>query len=288
MNSGIYDIPAEEYHRDCCPEPSLSASIIHTMLSCSPAHARHEHPKLNPDYRPEESERFDRGTAAHAYLLQGETAFEIIDAPDFRTKAAREARDAARAAGKTPLLAKHWQDVLDMVEAANRQLDDFRDPPRPFSAGKPERTVVWMESVGSKVVWMRARLDWLHDDRRWIDDLKTSGGSVHPEVWGRKLWADGYDCQAAFYIRGVKAISGVEPTFRFVACENTAPYCLSVLSPSPQMLELARRKVEQAIATWADCLTSGYWPAYPQRTCYVDTPPFEEARQMERELRDVE
>jgi len=155
---GIYDISADAYHADPVIEPSLSSSIAHVLLSSSPSHAWQEHPRLNPAFEAEDEPKFDLGTAAHGLILQGDSGVTVIEADDWRTKAAREARDAARAAGKTPLLAKHWDDVEQMADAVERQLDAFRDPPRPLSDGLPERTLVWRE--GS--IWCRVRLDWLY------------------------------------------------------------------------------------------------------------------------------
>ena len=100
---GVYAIAAEEYHQDPCPAPSLSASIANILLTQSPQHAWCAHPKLNPHYQREERETLDLGTAAHAYLLQGSTDFEVIAAPDWRTTAAKKAREAARATGKVPI-----------------------------------------------------------------------------------------------------------------------------------------------------------------------------------------
>src|SRR3972149_5802627 len=95
-------------------------------------------PPPTPAYEHEDSERFDLGRAAHAYLLEGESGFAIIEAADWRTKAAKEARDAARAAGKIPLLADRWGDVQGMALAAQRQLDAPDATPRPPAGGQPE------------------------------------------------------------------------------------------------------------------------------------------------------
>ena len=279
---GIYDIPASVYHADPCPEPSLSSSIARKLLGYSAMHARHEHPRLNPAFIESHDEKFDRGTAAHAYLLQGETGFVLIDAADFKTAKAREQRAAAWVDGKTPLLVHRWDEVLAMVEAANRQLDEHEDPPRPFSSGTPERTLVWTEDG----VWCRARLDWLHGDRRVIDDYKSGKGAAEPVAWERQLYRMGHDVQAAFYLRGLQALTGAEldyRSFRFVPQENTAPFGLSVVGLGPQAMDLAARKVERAIALWRHSVETKTWPGYPKHTCWIDLPPWEEARFMERE-----
>lgn len=276
---GLYEITAAEYHADPTPAPSLSSSIAKELLSTSPRHAWYAHPRLNAQHEDEHDEKFDRGTAAHAYLLQGETGFELIDAPDFKTNAAKKARDLARLAGKLPLLKHRWDEVVAMAEAARYQLDHHEDRPRPLSGGKAEQTLVWQEGE----IWCRARLDWLHDDHRVIDDLKTSAAAAEPDSWiRRQLFGMGYDIQAAFYLRGLKAVTGIDAAFRFVVLENFAPYGLCVVGLGPEALDLAERKVETAITRWRECLETGTWPGYPTHTCWADLPPWEATRWAER------
>ena len=43
-----------EYHADPAPEPSLSRSLAHTLLTRSPRHAWQAHPRLNPAWLPDE------------------------------------------------------------------------------------------------------------------------------------------------------------------------------------------------------------------------------------------
>ena len=279
---GIYHISAEEYHRDPVgPAPSLSSSIARELLTSSAQHAWWAHPRLNPAYHPEEKDKFDFGRAVHAYLLEGESYFVIVPASDWRTKAAKDARDEARKQGKIPLLADRWGDVQGMAAAASRQLDAHDDPPRPLATGQPEQTLVWQEDG----LWCRARLDWLHEDRRVIDDYKTTEASANPDAFSRTLFGMGYDIQCAFYLRGLQAITGHEARFRFVVQESYPPYALSVIGLAPEALEIGRRKVEYALRLWRYCLTRNVWPGYPTATCYAEAPPLEAARWLEQETR---
>ena len=279
---GIYQIGAAEYHRDSVgPAPSLSASIAHILLNQSAWHAWFAHPRLNPAYERQDDERFDLGTAAHAYLLEGESGFTIIQAPDWRTKLAKEARDDARRDGKIPLLADRWGDVQGMALAAGQQLDVNEDPPRPLANGKPEQTLVWQENG----LWCRARLDWLHDGHRMIDDYKSTGASANPDVWTRALFGAGHDVQAAFYLRGLKALTGIEAMFRFVVQENFPPYALSVIGLAPDALALAERKVQYAMTLWRHCIERNEWPGYARQICWATAPAWEEARWGEQEYR---
>src|SRR4029077_1158679 len=108
----------------------------------------HAHVRLNPAAIEEDAEHFDIGTAAHALLLEGHRNIAVIDAKAWGTNAARTARDAARAAGQTPLLAARWADVQAMVSAARAQLDRHRDGGAAmFTTGRTEQTLVWIEQL---------------------------------------------------------------------------------------------------------------------------------------------
>lgn len=176
---GIHTLSAADYHRDLIDDkrPSLSASIAHILTTSSPKHAWTAHPKLNPDWQPREEEKFDIGKAAHALLLEGEAAVRVIPFDDWRTNAAKDEREAARAEGRIPLLAKHWEGVEAMRAAAYGQLEGLDVQPTLFTDGKPEQTLVWEDNG----VLCRARLDWLRTDLTAIDDLKTTSASANPE-----------------------------------------------------------------------------------------------------------
>ena len=281
LTSGIHDrVPMDVYLADPAPAPSLSSHIADALLNLSPAHARHLHPRLNPALRRRTSDAFDLGNTVHALLLGGQDTVVIVDAPDWRKAEAKAQRDMARAAGKIALLKSQYLRAYDMADAARSQCDDFGERPTPLAYGVPERTLVWQEQGG---VYCRARLDWAHADGRTIDDLKTVDGSANPERFSRQLFTLGYDVQAAMYLRGLRALTGVVAAFRFVVVEAWEPYALSVVSLAPAALALAERKVAHAIAMWRTCLESGRWPAYPARVAYVEAPGWAESQWMERE-----
>lgn len=278
----IVDVSEADYHADRVADgPTLSNSIAKILIASSPAHARAEHPRLNPQLERSEEKKFDLGTAAHALLLEGrDDAIAVIDAPDFRTDAAKAARAEAYLNGKTPLLAKHWNEVQAMVGAARAQLQCFT--PVPFTDGKPEKTLVWDDNGAL----CRARIDWLRDDLTGISDYKTTGASAAPEAWGRTMFGFGGDMQAAFYCRGLRALTGRQPNFEFIVQELAAPYALTNFRLSPDALAIADAKVEYAIHTWRRCIETGVWPAYPEEVCYLQAPPWAEMQWLDRAARD--
>lgn len=285
---GFYDMTAAEYHADPCPEPSLSASLAAALVSSTPAHARLKHPRLNPQMVDETAEHFDIGQVVHAAFLEGRDVVEVLDHPDWKTKAAREARDAARAAGKVPLLRKVWTDVERMLAALRPQLEAHEDGAAMFTAGYAEPVLVWREGP----LWFRARLDWLRvsptSRRRFaIDDFKTTSTSANPEQLSeRTVWANGWDVKASFYRRGLHVLTGLPAEFRFAVQECYEPFALSVVAPTPGAEMLGDMKVHLAIERWHRGLIDGRWDAYPKRTAYFEVPAWMEKRWADREVRD--
>ncbi len=279
---GVLEVAEYAYHADLVADhPTLSSSVANKLLTGSPAHAKAAHPKLNHELVRQEEHHFDIGAVAHSILLGGESAVEVVAADDWRTKAAKEARDLARAHGRVPLLDKHWAEVQQMTAAIREQLDRVSTSPPLFTDGRGEQTLVWEDNG----VLCRARLDWLRDDLVAIDDYKTAR-SAAPEKWSRSMIDNGYDVQAAFYLRGVRATLDANPAFRFVAQEKEPPYALTVFALAPDVVALADRKVDWAIERWKRCLENDEWPAYPSRVCFVNLEPWQEMRWADREARD--
>lgn len=279
----LLGMSAAEYHADPCESPSLSASMIHILCTQSPAHARAAHPRLNSELRREEKDAFDIGAAAHALLLEGDAGVEVVDAENWRTAAARAARDEARAVGRVPLLANTLANVETMVATARKQLADRILEPVPFADGEPEQTLIWDEGG----VMCRARLDWLRHDLAAIDDYKTTSKSADPESWNRTMFGIGGDIQAAFYLRGLHALTGVTATFRWIVQETYAPHALSVVTPGSDVLTIADKKIEYALELWRQCLATDHWPAYPTGLYFASLPAYEEARWLAREEREA-
>lgn len=280
---GIHTLDAAAYHADQLGDtPTLSCSIAKVLVSASPKHAWANHPRLNPLFEPDADDKFDLGTAAHSLFLEGDGNVEVFTYNDWRSKAAQEGRAEARAHGKTPMLGKDWDRVVAMVDALRSQLATLKIDPPLFTAGQPEVTVVWNEQG----VLCRSRLDYLHDTFLAADDLKSTH-SANPDTWTRRtMWDIGADLQVAFNCRGVKAVTGIEPEFRFVVIETKPPFELIVVSLEPEARAFAETKVDKALDLWKRCLDTNTWPGYPKDICYASLPPWLETQYLEREARE--
>jgi len=238
------------------------------LLTKSPRHAWLQHPRLNPAYATTDAARFDIGTAAHALLLEGIDSMGIVDADDWRTKAAKEARDEHRAAGRTPILAGQYADIQAMRDVAIKAIAECGDlSGLTLADGKPEQTICWQDED----THMRARLDWLSDDARIILDYKTTD-IASPTAWMRAIASNGYDIQNAFYQRAVRADLEVDAKMVFMVQETSAPFECYFVGLTPSWLEIGKQKVEQAISMWRECMARDLWPGYERRIMWAEPP----------------
>lgn len=267
---GVYEMADTDYHADPCASASLSASIAKVLLARSPRHAWIKHPRLNPDYKPDFDGKYDIGTAAHAAVLQGLDVCDALPFDDWRTKAAREARDCARAENRIPLLSKDYATVQDMRTAAVTAIAECADLSGVTLAdGDAEKTLAWQEGG----IWCRARLDWLSHKRDLIIDYKTTSASANPSAWARTMAGMGGEIQPAFYLRGNAATGGPTRThWVFLVQETYAPYACSFVGLSPAYLAWAAEKVTEAIRLWTACMSANDWPGYQSRITYLDPP----------------
>ena len=270
---GIYAIPLTEYIADPCPEPSLSATIANVLITESPIHAYMWHPRLNTQGAREDSEKADIGTIAHGMILENdESRIVVIEAEDWRTKAAKEARDATYAAGGIPVLANNVGPIRKMVERAksfiaHSELAEAFTP----TAGKPEQTLCWQEGD----IWLRSRPDWLTNDHRLIIDLKTTAGSAEPMAWMKTMLGNGNDLQAVLGLRGIKILDPKSRCqFVFWVVEQNPPYASSFVGLSPQFLEMSEHKLERALRLWSDCTMTNCWGGYPSQICWIEPPAY--------------
>ena len=270
MNAHLLPLTAAQYHADPAIRPSLSNSIAKILIDQSPAHAWLAHPRLNPNYQPESDSKFDLGSAAHVMLLERrDDCIVRVQADDWRTKAAREARDAAQANGQYAVLERQYADIEMMVKAARDFIDDT-ELKGIFETGEAEQTLLWQEGNAH----CRIRPDLLSADRRIILDYKTTP-SAHPEAFIMQIGRMAYDLQAEFYTRGVAYLTDVEPQFVFLCQESKPPYACSLVALSGAYREVGKAKVNQAIKLWSECMTTNAWYGYSNKIHWGEPKPWD-------------
>jgi hypothetical protein len=278
---GLYqDFPEADYHADPCPEPSASRSIVKLMVEATPRHAFVAHPRLTTPEPDEKPEVFDIGSALHTALLgRGQT---IVQAQfnDWKTKDAREFRDAIREQGGIPLLTHQFERVLEAVQAVREQLPDH-GLERLFNPdhGRAEVVAAWQDPVGG---WCRGMIDWLEQDLTAWDIKGTEVRPFNLDKLGRHCSDMGYEWQQAFYSRGLEFIHPAlvgAVRFNFLFVELKAPYAIMPVRLPADALAKGRALVERGLERWAECKRTGKWPLYRTQgePALVDYPPWSTA-----------
>jgi hypothetical protein len=285
MQPGIYtDMDAATYFADPCPQPSLTQSIAKVLLDRSPLHAWHAHPRLNPDYQPDDDTKFDVGNIAHKMLLGRGKEITVLEGfDDWRTKAAKEARAAAAAEGKLAVLGKHAARADAMAAAAREQLDlrglgDLFGP-----SGSSETVMAWREGD----IWLRQMIDWLSADRRIFADYKTTGENAAPHALARKMVNDGWPIQAAMAERGLDTLdpkAAGRRRYLFIVQEAEVPYALTVAEIAEATLTMGRKMLDHAVDLWTACIETNRWPGYPLGIERPQYPGWAETQWLDREI----
>lgn len=254
---------ADHYHADPCPTPSLSSSGAHTLaFECPAAFEYERRNRVNKRV-------FDIGTASHLMVLEPDLFEQQIvivrgqtkdgkPSEGFTTQDAKDQRDAAYDAGKTPLLPKE----ADMIRAMHRAL--WNDPigRHAFRNGKPEQSIFWKDAEFG--CWCRTRPDWIPSKPSYLMNWKTSA-SANPDDVAKAIFNLGYFQKSAWELDGYEAVTGERP----------AKYCLLIQSKQPPHLVIpvwlhpddlawGQKLNRYARGLFAWCSESNEWPGFSQ------------------------
>ena len=286
---GIYrGVAVNDYHADPCPEASLSQSIAKILIDKSPKHAWIAHPRLNPNFEPDDDKKFDLGNVTHSLILGRGKDFQILPFDDYRTKAAQQARDAALDEGKVAILHEQFTRAVIMAAEFRDQIGHHEDADA-FSDvnGSKEVMVCWQEDG----IWFRSLVDYLSDNLCTVDDYKSTGFSVAPHAIGSLAANAGWHIQAAFIERGLNVLDPDNMgrrKFRFIAQETEAPHALTVMHMDEHWMTMGRKQVNAAIGLWTRCIRSDRWPSYPTRGVTPEFPGWKESQWMDREVSEFD
>lgn len=252
------------------PPRVLSYSTAKILVQRSPLHA-----KLKKDRQLDEdteSEREDKetGNIVHAMLLGAGKKIVIVQADSYRTKAAKEARDAAREEGAIPVLEHKERIYSAIARRIQRRIEGFG-----FTLdGHAEIGARWFEEAcdGTAVECMGA-LDLWQPKTGTIVDLKTCR-TAHPDAIRQQVYKLGYDIQAAAYLSAVEKIhpeGAGRVRFVILFCE-LGTGAVTPVELTGDFLQLGRMRWQRAVDLWARCLREDRWPGYVETTLALAAP----------------
>lgn len=254
------DVSHEDYCADPGERPSLSSSIATTLATRAPLHGWYKHPRLGGGENDAPTTSQSRGTILHKLLLGKGQDIAVFDFDDFKKADAREARDAAIAEGKIPIVLSKFEEMEKTAAVLLRRMADRGI----ILSGQSEVTGIW-EKDG---VLCRLRADHLIvTDAVDIIDVKTCTNAA-PE----KLVADfveyGDDVQDAAYTEGIGELipeMAGRIRMRFIFCEAEPPNDVVVYDPPGAMREHGARRWKRGREAWKrnlEAFGEQEWPGY--------------------------
>lgn len=250
------DIPEETYHSD---RSALTSTGSRTLANRTPAHFawKRDHP--------EHKVEFDLGSAFHTTVLGKGSELEVVPFDGYTTKAAREARDEAYAAGLTPLTRPQAEQVERMVAAV-------RAHPvagKLFARSDCAAEVTFVGRDPETGVLCKARTDWLlpvvdGQPVRYVD-LKSAHDSS-PRGMAKSMCDFGYGAQFDWYDDVIRWALGLPDDYpvvgTLVACEKEQPHLVGMGQPDEQALAYAHEDNRRARHLYARCTATDTWPGH--------------------------
>lgn len=281
---GFYpDMNIKFYHSDPVETPSLSSSLARRLLETTPRKVRTEHPRYAKVEQSDPSRTAEIGTAAHALLTNRSAGIVVIDADDYRTKDAQQARKDAYAAGNAPILRNDLQTAERMHDAAVWCLAMSNINPEEMAG---EVVMVWNDKRGC---WCRTMLDLVDIEAGLIIDYKTTTQEIGPHNADRYIDNSGYHLQGAFCRRGFQHLRpDLAGRIRFLNLiqDQNAPYDCVLVEHSGEFQHLADNQISAAVGIWSEAQRSGDWYGQPSGIITVHPPGYAEAKWTERALGD--
>ncbi len=195
-----------------------------------------------------------------------------INADNYRTKAAQEARDAAIAMGQVPIIAaKH--DL--MLAAAERLRANCAVYGYEFN-GESEVAIEWWARGLKRPVICRSRIDHLFINEGVAYDIKKTR-DANPRYLQRNFVELGYDIQYAAYTR---AIAALKPELEgrtdliFLFMEMSPPYSVVPARPDGALREIGASRWSRAVHLWERCFEDRKWPGYCDSLVTLEATPW--------------
>jgi exodeoxyribonuclease VIII len=256
-----FNQPETEYR---AAKPTLSQSVIKTILAQSPAHARYQ-----LDNPTESTPAQKLGTAAHCRILEGDKfgeQYAIAPACDRRTKDGKAIYEAflAEHGGKQIISADDLAQIEGMAGAI-----DAHPLAGALFRGRSAEVSMFGHLNGIPV---KGRADYLHEADGVIIDLKTTLDASPAEAQ-RYAVKYGLHIQQFVYAEIYRSITGRAPAdFVFVLVEKNPPFGVAVVRLTTEAVKAAKAEVNRALDIWQQCEKSGVWPGYGDNVITVDLP----------------
>lgn len=240
---------------------------------------------FDPTRRPEDPTPAQRlGSAIHCAVLEPAEflkRYALAPQVDRRTKSGKEVFEAflVASAGKLVLTDREWE-ICERIQINVRSNHAAQAI---LEEGDAEVTLVWEDPIEG--VLCKGRLDWLSVDA--IVDIKSTD-SAAPGDFARKIAQYFWHSQAAWYVDGLKILTGedTERAFVIAALEKDEPFSAAFYTLEEEALTVGRMRNRTLVAQYAQCIKNNSWPSYPEQINQIKLPSW--AMKGDQNVRPVE
>jgi hypothetical protein len=248
MKRIVRNLPNATYHSGS----EISHSGIVQLLRSPEHYLQYKNGTVEP------TPAMEFGSAFHNFILEPEVfAKEFTLAPKFdkRTKEGKElgAKWDENNAEKSPLTGEQ----MDTLAAMRMSVFNHNGAAKLLHEGEAETSLFWTDEYTG--LPCRMRPDWMCS--RGLADLKSCI-TAGKDGFSKAVASLGYDVQAAFYIDGMKAVTGKTVNFYFIAVEKNAPFSTACYMASQEMIEVGRAKYRGALELLKWCQDNNSYPGY--------------------------
>jgi len=229
-----------------------------SLLNCWPE-ARMRHEMVSPR---EDTAALAFGLAFHCAILEParfDAEFCVAPKVDRRTKEGKLRWEMfqAEAAGRRVMTEQEHGEIHRMALAAlgSAIVQDLLT-----GKGANEAVVVWEDDGGL----CKGRIDRIaeHAGYTWVVDVKTVR-RADPFSFARAVASYGWHRAAAWYLRGLRAVSPHERRFVHIAIEKEPPHLTAVYELDDAAIRAGDTQMTDRLRAFRRASESGSWPGFP-------------------------
>lgn len=215
---------------------------------------------LNPDREEEEATpAMVFGSLFHTLVLEPEKyERRYVVAPALH-KNSNAYKEWAAAQGEREII------NADQLERAQKMATAIRNHVSAgaiLKSGKAEVRYDFQEPITGALCRMKLDFETVINGQTYLIDVKTSE-DARIKAFARSVVDYRYDVQAAFYMDGYAAATGVTPAaFVFVVIEKKPPYAVACYTVPNEVLQLGRNKYLDDLRVYQRCLETNVWHGY--------------------------
>jgi len=249
MKTGFHNINNEQYHK----EEAVGKSDLQ-LFHRSPAHYKAK------DYK-DPTPGMIFGAATHTAILQPELYVKeyavMPEGVDKRTKHGKEIALEAQASGQIILSFADSGKIGEMRKSIQAHKTASK---LIYDEGPTEISGFWVDKTTG--LECKCRPDKIISAKNILVDLKTTE-DARLEPFMKSLANFKYHWQAAHYLNGVTAITGIEhQDFVVVAIEKEPPFAVAVYRLDNAMIYLGGEEIKILLDEFRECKKDDHWPAY--------------------------